>query len=117
MSEASDMTCVADYRNIIANQDPRWQLLTHVPNGGLRHPRVGAQLRAQGVQAGFPDWIFPIPNSLGQILFIEQKFGKNTLSPEQKWWFEQLTGAGHTCLIARSPDQTIGFVRAHLMFK
>jgi hypothetical protein len=115
MSEADDMIAVADMRNWHAQRDKRWKLLTHVPNGGLRHPKVGAQLRRQGANAGFPDWILPIKNSAYGGLAIEQKFGRGVLSPEQKEFRELLTENGICWVESRTVEQTLSLVEAHLM--
>ena len=55
--------------------------LFHVPNGGQRSVSEGNRLKAMGVIAGVPDFIFI--SGVGGIVGIELKVGKNVLSPQQ----------------------------------
>lgn len=55
--------------------------LFHVPNGGSRSASEGNRLKAMGVVAGVPDFIYI--SRIGGIIGIELKVGKNPLSPQQ----------------------------------
>lgn len=55
----------------------------HVPNGGLRSKSAAARLKWQGVLAGVPDIIVPLPGS--RVLWLEVKADKTCkLSVAQK---------------------------------
>lgn len=114
MSESSDMKLITDWREWMRLSDWRIGLLMHVPMGGLRHPRVAKNLKREGAQAGFPDWVLPVPNVRGQILFIEQKVKGGRLTEHQQRWFRLLKEAGHVCQVSYSAEETIGAVIQHL---
>jgi hypothetical protein len=74
--------------------DPRTKDLPwcSVPNGGKRSPREAALLKAEGVQAGVPDWLCFVRMSEINGLAIEFKSptGKGKVSPAQKVWHDNL---------------------------
>ncbi len=39
---------------------PELELMTAIPNGGYRHPATAAHLKAEGVQAGYPDILIDV---------------------------------------------------------
>lgn len=55
-----------------------------IPNGGHRHPAVGAKLKAEGVKAGALDWQWPSPRGGFVGLAIEFKAGSGVPSKEQR---------------------------------
>jgi hypothetical protein len=55
-----------------------------IPNGGARHPAVGAKLKAEGVKAGALDWQWPSPRGGFTGLAIEFKAGDGVPSKEQR---------------------------------
>ena len=48
-------------------------LCFHIPNGGERPGRTGAQLKREGTLAGVPDYLVPIPRGPFASLYIELK--------------------------------------------
>lgn len=74
--------------------DPRTKDLPwcSVPNGGKRNAREAALLKAEGVQAGVPDWLCFVRVFEVNGLAIEFKSptGKGKVSPAQKLWHENL---------------------------
>ncbi|KAF1711078.1 nuclease [Pseudoxanthomonas kalamensis DSM 18571] len=73
--------------------DLRW--LHAVPNGGLRNKRVAAQLKAEGVRPGVPDYLLPVPRGpfVGLALELKRLHG-GRVSREQHEWLAHLTSAG-----------------------
>ena len=70
-----------------------------VPNGGLRNARVGAQLAAEGVKAGFPDIGLLVARPPAHGLLVELKYGSGRLRPEQKVWQARLRAEGYECQV------------------
>jgi len=78
--------------------DPRTKDLPwcSVPNGGKRSPREAALLKAEGVQAGVPDWLCFEPVQIDDLVWhglaIEFKSptGKGRVSEAQDNWHEML---------------------------
>lgn len=54
---------------------------THFPAGELRDKATAGKLKAMGLKAGWPDFIFILPN--GQAAFLELKAGRGDLSESQ----------------------------------
>ena len=80
-------------------------------NGGLRHPRVAAMLRAEGVMPGAPDLVFAVEN--GRVIWLELKTSKGTLSDHQIGMRAKLERLGHVWGMARSVDEALEFLNKH----
>lgn len=74
--------------------DPRTKDLPwcSVPNGGKRNVREAALLKAEGVQAGVPDWLLFVnrPQASGLAIEFKSPTGKGRLSESQQLWHENL---------------------------
>ena len=70
-------------------------MLHHIPNGGTRDAIEGRHLKQQGVKPGVPDLCLPVPRGLYHALYIEMKTETGRLTPEQKYWGEQLKAQGN----------------------
>ena len=66
-------------------------------NGGKRHIGTAKKLKAEGVKAGIPDLFLPFPNDGYHGLYIEMKFGKGSLTDNQKIWIGRLENEGYCC--------------------
>lgn len=73
---------------------PGIELLHAIPNGGQRHPVVGAKLRNEGVKPGVPDVSWPVARGGFIGLAIEFKHGDGNPSKEQRDRVTQLQIAG-----------------------
>lgn len=74
---------------------PELALLHAIPNGGLRDPVTAGKLSAEGLRAGVPDLCLPVPRQGYHGLYVELKTQGGQLSPEQRWWAEQLRAQGY----------------------
>lgn len=83
---------------------PALRLLFAVPNGGARNKIVAAKLKAEGVRAGVPDYLLPVPaeNFIG--LAIELKTLTGYPSREQKDWIAALREQGWRAEVCRGAD-------------
>lgn len=70
-----------------------------VPNGGKRDPATAARLKAEGVKAGVPDVVYPVPRSTYASLYMELKVDKGRASDAQEWWHQQLRACGHAVAV------------------
>jgi len=86
----------------------------HIPNGGSRNKIEAANLKRQGVKAGVPDLFVPIAKSGFHGLFIEMKYGKNTLTHYQKIWLEELRDNGYRAEVCYSAKEAIDLIRGYL---
>lgn len=76
-----------------------------IPNGGARSKATAGKLKAEGVKAGVHDLHFPLPVGRHPGLWLEMKFGKNTLSPEQKAWRDRMQRVGFKTAVCWSFDE------------
>lgn len=71
-----------------------------VPNGGHRHPAVAAKMKAEGAEAGTPDYCLPVlarqaSGATFGALYIELKVRPNRPTPVQRARAEALRAAGN----------------------
>ena len=93
-------------------------LAFHVPNGGKRPVTtlvrrdgvkqvhlVGADLKAQGVRPGVPDWIILQPAGGYHGLLVELKGKTGKLTQEQLIFLAVADAIGYKCKVARSLEE------------
>lgn len=100
------------------------ELFFHIPNGGHRHPAVGAKLKAQGTKAGVPDLFLAVPRQVredGELvwkhgLFIELKRAGNEgrLSPSQGDWIARLREQGYAVAVCHGCEEAIAAILEYL---
>jgi hypothetical protein len=103
---------IASLLKVAVNPEWRW---THIGHGGfLLDPRTAARLKAMGLQAGWPDFIFIGPPRLMgagvQVAFLELKRKGSKLSEEQKGFFTWLHAHKVPCEVADTIEAAIGFL-------
>ena len=90
----------------------RWMFA--IPNGGYRTKATAGKMVAEGVKRGVPDLMLPLPTDKFHGLFIEMKFGKNKMTPEQQEFFDYATQQGYLCKVAYSADEAIEIIDDYL---
>ena len=102
-SESWEQTRLAAY---LDKNKYRW---FHVPNGGYRHARHGAEMKRHGVKPGIPDIII-----VGQpMIAIELKrTNGGRLSPHQKKWQAILEDNGWLFFVAHGSDAAIEWLES-----
>jgi hypothetical protein len=99
------------HRATVRERLPLLAFLHHSPNGGRRDGFTGAQMKALGVKAGFPDLILPVASP---PLAIEMKTATGRTSPEQDAWIAALRASGWACHVARSAAEARDIIIRHL---
>jgi hypothetical protein len=90
-------------------------LLFAIPNGGMRHKKTAADLKAEGCVRGVPDLLFAWPRLGKHGLFIEMKRTKSgNLSKEQKEMIERLNKAGYAVVVAKGCQEAQDAVRRYM---
>lgn len=98
-------------------QYPQYRLLLHhSPNEGLlmKHDRDGAKRKAMGMRAGFPDFIFLLPNREHPYLALELKSAKGRQSDHQKEYQQAVEKAGGQYVIIRTLEQFMQTINDYL---
>lgn len=80
---------------------PELRWLAAIPNGGKRARKTAADLKAEGVKRGVPDYLMPVPRGpfVGLAIELKRMDGGRT-SPEQKAWLSHLRTAGWMAVVA-----------------
>lgn len=96
-------------------QDPIYDMLYAIPNGGQRNLKVGAKLKLEGVKPGIPDLCFPVSRGPFHGLYIEMKRKKTGhLSKVQKEWKKKLKNQNYCFQMARGSDEAIKILEDYL---
>ncbi len=86
-----------------------------VPNEAKRSMRLGAWMKAQGMQPGIPDLCIPIARGGYHGLFLELKRLKGgVVSESQKFWIDALTKEGYFAVVCKGADAAIDEIQKYL---
>ena len=89
-------------------------MLVHIPNEGKRSKRYGAELKRQGLKAGFPDLGLFVPRGNKHALFIEMKVGRNKCTDNQKKWIRELINQNYEVKVCYSCEEAIQVIKRYL---
>ena len=79
-----------------------------IPNGSNKSKAAAVKFKAEGLRAGVPDLMIPVPTAHQHGLFIEMKdAGRGTLSKEQREWLNDLRIAGYATAACWGVDEAI----------
>lgn len=84
-------------------------IIFHVPMGGSRDAREGANLKTQGALAGVPDLCLMLPS--GKVVWIEMKAEDGCLSNVQTLLHAHFSALGHTVLVAYNVFEALAKLR------
>ena len=93
---------------------PELRWLFAVPNGGWRAKRTAAAMKAEGAQAGVPDYLLPVGRGGYAGLAIELKTATGRVRPEQRAWLAHLESQGWQTAVARGWEQAWDVVRDYM---
>ena len=104
---------------------PEVGLLFHVPNGGQRHGKVAADMKAAGVKRGVPDLLLPVPRErdgdalrgFWTGLAIEMKGKHNDVEKgdAQYRWLRRLQRQGWATEVCHSARLCIATIEEYLL--
>lgn len=94
---------------------PELEYMHHVPNGGKRDKATAIALKRQGVKAGVPDIVLPVPRGGYHGLYIELKVGKNTTTGNQKRWIRFLGEQGYYVTVCYGWQQAAREIERYLV--
>ena len=101
-SEDNEQSMLFQWAEIAALTCPELRLMYHVPNEGKRSVSTGSRLKKLGLKAGVPDIVLPVARGGYHGLYIEMKYGRNTLTDNQRQWMDALKKAGHLTAVCYS---------------
>lgn len=113
--EHDEQKAVMAWSRAMDSRFPELAMLHATPNGGHRHPATAARLKAEGVKPGVPDLHLPVGKGNYHGLWIELKRRKGgRLSPDQKWWVEQLERYDNRVVVCRGYDEAVAAILGYL---
>lgn len=106
---------------------PGLEWLFAIPNGAKlpfknisvkgKQVRICPQARyllAEGLRPGVPDCFLPVAKGGYHGLFIEHKFGKNKVSPEQSYWLKGLDTNGYLTAVSYNWTSSVKLIVDYL---
>jgi hypothetical protein len=100
-SEHEEQASLVVWARLQLKRYPGLEMLVAVPNGGYRTKATAGMLKAEGVQAGYPDLLLDVARGPYHGLRIEMKTAIGVVSKEQKDWIERLTRHGYRAVVCR----------------
>jgi hypothetical protein len=125
--EHLEQSAFFDWVNYNIGLYPALSLMYAIPNGGMRPSDtndrgkrfsvIAQKMKEEGVRRGVLD--IHLPFALGDYIgmWIEMKWGKNTLTEEQEWWVKNLREAGHYVAVCYSCEEAIAVTIYYLNLK
>lgn len=128
-SEEQEQIAIFEWAKLMEGKEPRLALLHASMNGILTNAAFGAKLKRLGRKKGVPDMFLPVPRNwhMGEKpaswcdwpayygLWIELKRVEGgVVSPEQKWWHQQLTEMGYRVEVCKGAKQAIERITEYL---
>ena len=112
--EATEQENVIQWCMYHERQYPELKLIFHVPNGGSRNKLEASNLKCQGVKAGVPDLVLPVPRGQYHGLFIEMKYGKNKVQDSQKVWLSELEEQGYCTAVCYGAEAAVELIERYM---
>lgn len=114
-SEHAEQVAVIEWARLNAGRWPELAWLYANPNGAAlpkRQDRFGRwytpqarKLLAEGMLPGVSDLFLPAARGGYHGLYVEMKYGKNTVTPEQRDFLDAMTAFGYQAVAAWGADQ------------
>lgn len=98
MSEHGEQ--VALFQALALHPECKW--IHAIPNGGYRSKTTAVNLRNEGVKKGVWDLFCCYPRNGFHGMYVEMKYGKNKLTPEQETFRSHCEAQGYKTYVAYS---------------
>jgi len=114
VSEAQEQQAVFEWAAWQSGKYPELKLLYAIPNGGRRDKKEAYFMKLSGVRAGVPDICLPVAKGGYHGLYIEMKYGKNTVRYTQDEWLKALAEQHYRVAVKYSADEAIEEIKKYL---
>lgn len=116
-SESSEQQALFCWAALAATEYPALSRLFAIPNGGFRFKREAARLKAEGVRAGVPDVLLPLPKFKWAGLFIEMKKKRvGRVQDNQSEWIAYLNSAGYLAVVCYGWEEARDTILTYLHY-
>ncbi len=90
------------------------KMLLAIPNGGLRDPRIGAQMKREGLRVGASDLFLSVKRGGFAGLWVEMKKPDGTLSDEQIEFLADVAEQGYAAHTCYNYDEAVAVITKYL---
>lgn len=115
LSEHSMQAAVIDWALLQAPSLPAIAALFAVPNGARVVPSVAVRLKREGMRAGIPDLVMPVPAGGFIGLVVEMKTADGYVNADQKAWHNALAALGWCVKVCRTIEAACGAIREYAL--
>lgn len=90
------------------------KMLLAIPNGGLRDPKIGAQMKREGLRVGASDLFLAVKRCGCAGLWIEMKKPDGVLSPAQIEFQADVTFQGYAAYACYNYEDAVKLITSYL---
>lgn len=116
-TEHANQVAVFVWAALSVSKYPELKHLFAIPNGGERNKIVASNLKAEGVRAGVLDMFLPVVRGPWHGLFLELKVGKNTPSPKQHEFIQEMRQQGYGACWCVGWERAVEVLEAYLTWR
>jgi hypothetical protein len=113
-SEFTEQCAVISWAGFNKKKWPALEYLNASLSGVYLPINLAMQAKRSGMVSGFPDLFLPYHNGTFSGLFIEMKYGKNKVSPQQKKWIKWLNSNHYHATVAYGAEEAVGILTNYL---
>jgi hypothetical protein len=123
-SEYNEQVALFQYLRMSTGVHPEYEFVFAVPNGaklsyrrsksGNRYSPEAIKLLKSGLTPGVSDIVIPCMRGGYGAMFLELKYGKNTVSPEQQAFIEAMIRFGYFAIVAWGADEAIRIIETYM---
>ena len=115
MTEEEHQIRLFNELGILAVNNPVFDDIFHIPNGGHRHKATAGKMKAAGVKSGIPDIFVAVARYGFHGAFIELKSLKLArLSHSQKMWIAKLNSNGYRVYVCYGWREALKAIKEYL---
>ncbi len=124
MTEHGEQCALFDWANQSLGRFPELKYMFAIPNGakaaykrmpnGRTFSPEGQWLKQEGRKKGVPDIMLPVPRQGFHGLFIEMKFNKNKVSPDQRDFIDFLVQQEYSVAVCYTTEFAIQVITDYL---
>jgi hypothetical protein len=114
MNEHQEQAAFFEYCAWKGNTDAIYKCVFAIPNGAITTPKFGRKLNNEGRMRGVFDIFIQVPAAEYHGAYIEFKFGKNKLTPEQSEFMKRAFYRGFMCKVCYTAAKAIEFLEWYL---
>lgn len=115
-TEHDEQKALFSWLAVMEHKYPELAFVFAVPNSAKRNPKTAQYMKSEGMKAGVPDIVIPIPRGRFHGMFVEMKRRKGgKISVEQNAWLQGLYDLGYYAVICYGWDEARSEIENYLL--